>query len=71
MAQSVKKKYSLNIQGVVDTDEDGRIVISVEDRGEFDLASLMEDFYGRECKIAVNYDEEYVPEVDEETGEVV
>ena len=70
MAQSVKKKYSLNIQGVVDVD-DGRIIISVEDRGEFDLAALMEDFSGRECKIAVNYDEEYVPEVDEETGEVV
>ncbi len=70
MAQKVQRKYALNIQGVVDLD-DGRITITVEDRGEFDLADLMKAFDGNECKISVSYDEEYAPEVDEETGEVI
>ena len=71
MAQKVSKKFSLSIQGVVNIDEDGRIFISVEDRGDFDLAELMAEFDGNECKIAVSYDEEYAPEVDPDTGEVI
>lgn len=70
MAQKVQKKYTLNIQGVVEID-DGRINICVEDRGEFDLSELMKAFDGNECKISVSYDEEYAPEIDEETGEVI
>ena len=70
MAQKVQKKYALNIQGVVEID-DGRINIYVEDHGEYDLADLMKAFDGNECKISVSYDEEYTPEVNEETGEVV
>lgn len=71
MAQKVQKKYSLKLQGVVGI-EDGRITVSVEDRGEFDLATLMDAFDGNECSISVSYDEEYVsPDVDEETGEVI
>lgn len=71
MAQKVQKKYSLKLQGVVNID-DGRITVSVEDRGDFDLAALMDAFDGNECSISVSYDEEYVsPEIDEETGEVI
>ena len=71
MAQKVQKKFSLKLQGVVGI-EDGRITVSVEDRGEFDLATLMDAFDGNECSISVSYDEEYVsPDVDEETGEVI
>ena len=70
MAQKVQRKYSLNIQGIVDI-EDGRITILVGDKGEYDLAELMRAFNGNECKISVSYDEEYAPGVDEETGEVV
>lgn len=70
MAQKVSKKYSLNIQGVVSI-EDGRIFISIEDRGDYDLSELMDAFDGNECKISVSYDEEYAPDVDEETGEVI
>ena len=72
MAQKVSKKYSLNIQGVISFDEDGKAYVSVDDRGDFELDELIRDFNDKECKISVNYDEDYVPiEVDEETGEVI
>ena len=72
MAQMVSKKYSLNIQGVIGFDETGKAYVSVEDRGDFELDELLRDFNDKECKISVNYDEDYVPvEVDEETGEVI
>lgn len=72
MAQKVSKKYSLNIQGVISFDENGKVYVSVEDRGDFELDELLRDFNDKECKISVNYDEDYVPvEVDEETGEVI
>ncbi len=72
MAQKVQKKYSLSIQGVVEIN-DGRITVYVEDKGEYDLATLMNAFDGNECKISVSYDEEYGEsvEVDTETGEVI
>lgn len=71
MAKKVSKKYALSINGVVDIDQSGRINIIVEDQGEFDLSILMNDFNGRECKISVNYEEDYAgPDVDTETGEV-
>ena len=70
MAQKVQRKYALNVQGVVEIN-DGRIAIYVEDKGEYDLAELMRAFDGNECKIAVSYDEEYSPEVNAETGEVI
>lgn len=71
MAQKVQRKYSLKVQGIVSI-EDGRIIISVEDHGEFDLAELMSAFDGNECSISASYDEEYTsPDVDVETGEVI
>ena len=72
MAQKVSKKYSLNIQGLVSIDENGKAYVSVEDRGDFEIDELLRDFDGKECKISVNYDEDYIPiEVDPETGEVI
>ena len=70
MAQKIQRKYALNVQGVVEID-DGHITITIEDKGEYDLAELMKAFDGNECKIAVSYDEEFTPDVDEETGEVI
>ena len=70
MAQKVQRKYALNVQGVVEIN-DGRIAVYVEDKGEYDLAELMKVFDGNECKITVSYDEEYAPEIDTETGEVI
>ena len=74
MAQRATKKINLNIKGIIDIDDNGKILVTVEDRGEFDLATMMNEFYGRECSISVSYDEDYVePEidVDPETGEVI
>ena len=72
MAQKISKKQSLNIQGVVEVDKSGKILISIEDKGEYLLSDLMKSFDGNECKISVSYDEEYDgPEVDEETGEIL
>ena len=74
MAQRATKKINLNIKGIIDIDDNGKIIVTVEDRGEFDLATMMNEFYGRECSISVSYDDRYVePEidVDPETGEVI
>ena len=77
MAQKIEKNYKVNITGVVNIDENERITICVEDRGEFNLAEIMKDFNDRECKINITYNEDYVPEEDEEldvdpdTGEVI
>lgn len=65
------KKYALNVQGIIDIDDEGRITVSVEDRGEYDLAGLMDAFSGKECKISITYDEDYGVDVDNETGEVI
>ena len=74
MAQKIQRKYALNIQGVVEIN-DGRITVCVEDKGEYDLAALMNAFDGNECKISVSYDEEYgedeTVKVDTETGEII
>ena len=72
MAQKVSRKYSLNVNGVISFDENGKAYVSVEDRGDFELDELLRDFNDKECKISVNYDEDYVQvAVDEETGEVI
>ena len=50
---------------------DGRITISVEEEGDYDLAKVLEDFNGREIKLQVTYDEDYGVEVNEDTGEII
>ena len=72
MAQKATKNFTLSIKGILDVDENGRLVVSIEDRGEFDLITMMDGFLGRECSISVKYGEDYEePEVDPETGEVI
>lgn len=73
----IKFNYKLNIKGVLSVEGD-RITVSVEDDGEYNLASLCRDFDGKLCKIGVAYDEEYSAsededeiEIDKETGEVI
>lgn len=58
MAQKLSKKYTLNINGLVAVCDDGNIVVSIEDNGDFNLAHLMDDFNDKVCKISVSYDEE-------------
>jgi hypothetical protein len=72
MAQKATKNFKLNIKGVLDIDKNNRPIVTVEDRGEFDLIMMMSEFYGKECSISVTYDEDYIePKVDKETGEVL
>ena len=77
MAQKIEKNYKLNIAGVVNIEADGNILVTVEDRGEFNLAEIMKDFNDRECKINITYNEDYLPDEDDEldvdpgTGEVI
>lgn len=67
----IKRNFKVSAKGVLNIDEDGRITISVEDEGEYDLAKVLEDFNGREIKLQVTYDEDYGVEVNEDTGEII
>lgn len=58
MAQKLSKKYTLSINGLISVLDDGNIIVSVEDNGDFNLAHLMDDFNDKVCKISVSYDEE-------------
>ena len=73
----IKYNYKLNIKGVLSVEGD-RIIVSVEDDADYNLAALCRDFDGKLCKIGVAYEEEYSAsdvddeiEIDEETGEVI
>lgn len=71
MAADIKYNYKLNVKGLMSIEED-KIIMSVEDGGDFALAYLCKDFNGKVAKVTVTYDEEYEePEVDNETGEVI
>ena len=70
----VKKKYNVSVKGTMNIESNGRIIMSIEDMGDIPLDRILDDFDGREIKLAVNYDEDYedsYPSVDPETGEVI
>ena len=67
----IKRNFKVSAKGVLNIDEDGRIAISVEEEGDYDLAKVLEDFNGREIKLQVTYDEDYGIEVNEDTGEII
>lgn len=67
----IKRNFKVSAKGVLNIDEDGRITISVEEEGDYDLAKVLEDFNGREIKLQVTYDEDYGVEVNEDTGEII
>ena len=68
----IKYNYKLNIKGIMSIDADGRITISVEENGDYDLSALCRDFDEKLVKITVAYDEDYeTPDVDADTGEVI
>lgn len=72
MAQKATKNFTLSVKGVLDIDENGRPIVEIEDRGEFDLLTMLDEFFGKECSISVKYDEGYTePGVDPETGEII
>jgi hypothetical protein len=86
MADSMKKNYKVSGSGVLSIEGD-RIIVSVEDKGEFNLARVLSDLNEHPVKFSFSYDEEYEEEdeeeievdvdleieveVDEETGEVI
>ena len=67
----IKRNFKVSAKGVLNIDEDGRIAISVEEEGDYDLAKVLEDFNGREIKLQVTYDEDYGVEVNEDNGEII
>lgn len=86
MADSMKKNYKVSGSGFLTIDGDA-ITISVEDKGEFNLAKVLADLNEHPVKFSFSYDEEYEEEeieeieididleceieVDTETGEVI
>lgn len=72
MADSMKKNYKVSGSGVLNIDGD-TITISVEDKGEFNLAYVLSDLNECSVKFSFSYDEDYEEQVvvDEETGEVI
>ena len=72
MADKITRNYKVAASGVLSIDEDGRIYISVEDKGDVALDVLLEDFNEKAVKLSVSYDEDYACiSVDAETGEVI
>ena len=67
----IKMNYKVSAKGVLFSDSDGRITISVEGEGDQDLAKVLEDFDGKSVKLSVMFDEDYGVEVDTDTGEVI
>lgn len=73
MADKMTKNYKVSGSGVLDINGD-MITVSVEDKGDFNLAKVLSDLNGCAVKFSFSYDEDYEePEytVDKETGEVI
>ena len=73
MADKMTKNYKVSGSGILDIDGDV-ITVSVEDRGDFNLAKVLSDLNGCAVKFSFSYDEDYEEpevEVDPETGELI
>lgn len=76
MADCMKKNYKVSGSGFLTIDGDA-LIISVEDKGEFNLASVLADLNEYPVKFSFSYDEDYEDEpvedveFDSETGEVI
>lgn len=72
MADKMQKNYKVSGSGVLGIDGD-KIAVSVEDKGDFNLAKVLADLDGCAVKFSFSYDEDYEEsvEVDTETGEVI
>lgn len=73
----IKRNFKVSAKGVLSIDNDGRMTLSVEDEGDYNLAKVLEDFNGRSVKLSVMFDEDYGADeeatytVDDYTGEVI
>ena len=72
MADKLNKNYKISGSGVLCI-EDDMITICVEDKGEFNLAKVLNVLNGCSVKFSFSYDEDYedFEEIDEETGEIL
>ena len=72
MADKLNKNYKISGSGVLNIDGD-TIIISVEDKGEFNLADVLADLDECSVKFSFSYDEDYeeAVSVDRETGELI
>lgn len=72
MADKLNRNYKVSGSGVLGIDGD-KIIVSVEDKGDFNLARVLSDLDGCTVKFSFSYDEDYEDsiEIDEETGEVI
>ena len=72
MADKMQKNYKISGSGILTIDND-KITICVDDRGEFNLASVLTDLNEKPVKFSFSYDDDYEAtiDVDAETGEVI
>lgn len=75
MADSMKKNYKVSGSGFLTIDGDA-LIISVEDKGEFNLANVLADLNDHPVKFSFSYDEDYSEEeevlvADPESGEII
>ena len=73
MADKMTRNYKISGSGVLCIEGD-EITVCVEDKGDFNLASVLADLDGKPVKFNFSYDEDYEEpdiDVDPETGEVI
>ena len=72
MADKMTRNYKVSGNGVLSIDGDA-IIISIEDKGDFNLASVLSDLDEKPVKFSFSYDEDYEePEVKVNSdGEVI
>jgi hypothetical protein len=73
MADKMQKNYKVSGSGVLSIKGD-KIIVSVEDKGDFNLANVLADLNECSVKFSFSYDEDYEEDdvvVDPDTGEVI
>jgi hypothetical protein len=72
MADKMTRNYKVSGSGVLYIDGDS-IMVSIEDKGDFNLASVLSDLDEKPVKFSFSYDEDYEePEIKvNEDGEVI
>ena len=72
MADSMKKNYKISGSGLLSIEGDA-IIISVQDKDDFNLANVLKDLNECYVKFSFSYDEDYEEdvEVDPDTGEII
>lgn len=72
MADKLNKNYKVSGSGILNINGD-TITVSVEDKGDFNLANVLAGLNECYVKFSFSYDEDYeeTVEVDTETGEVI